>query len=92
MGCLTTDEIAALEAEKADLEILIPAMVAGMAGAAASGIQSFTLDTGIAKQSTKNFNIIESATTLRQWRSRLDWINRMLTGTGLKTTSLKRFG
>ena len=92
MACLSVDRRAELEEEKADLEVLIAALLAGIKEAAASGIQSFSLDTNIAKQSTKHFSLAESAQTLRQWRSELERINRILNGTGLVVTKLSRYG
>ena len=92
MTCLSDERIAELEAEAADLELLIPALVAGSAAAAAEGISSFSLDTGISKQTTKYYGLMEVAATLRQWRSRLALINRKLTGTSFTSTSLRRFG
>ena len=92
MACLTVERKAELQQEAADLELLIAALQAGLTASAASGIQSFSLDTGIAKQSTKNYNIAEAAQTLRQWRSELERINRILNGTAFPITTLKRFG
>lgn len=92
MACLTAERIAELEEEIADLILLIDALQAGLQNSAAFGIQSFSLDTGIGKQSTKNYNLAEAAQTLREWKSERDRLNRILKGTGFPVTTLKRFG
>jgi len=68
------------------------ALVAGAAAAASKGIESFSLDTGIAKQSTKNYNIKDLSMEIRNLNADISRYRRILNGTGLMNIDMRRLG
>lgn len=91
MSCLSTTRRAELEAERDTLIAQLTVLNTAITSAMTTGhIQSYSLDTGEGKQTTKYRSIDEMFKARDLIQSQIDTINRKLRGTGLVNINLRR--
>ena len=74
-----------LEAALLQLAAADEALLAGL-----NELESYTLDTGIARQTTRYKDITKLNKTLMNWETRVVWINQKINGGGVVNLNLRR--
>lgn len=90
MGCLTTTQISKKQAELAILEANLDAINAAITNGILH-IESYTLDTGEARQTVKYKSLSELLKSRDLIQSQVNRLRNILRGTGLMNLNLRRY-
>ena len=90
MGCLTTTQISEKQAELIILEANLDAINTAITNGSLH-IESYTLDTGEARQTVKYKSLTELLTARELTQSQANRLRNILRGTGLMNLNLRRY-
>lgn len=90
MGCLTTTQISKKQAELVILEANLDAINTAITNGTLH-IESYTLDTGEARQTVKYKSLVELLKARELTQSQVNRLRNILRGTGLMNLNLRRY-